>query len=220
MNSSNSTCPTQSLIFARCLAFVAAGCGLLAVFFLVSRLSARFQYGQGHAERPILAFVCWLMLAVLLHFAVLWIMLRDERRGLASAFEQRSCRWELAWLLLVFVGARVLLFDSNPIQEIDYARYLWDGAVLANGGNPYQYAPQELDTGEAHSPEIERLRRLRIRTSALLKTLPASITRKYPRFILHWRKVYLPFHTGLLRGACTGCVRSFCLRAWHRVTST
>lgn len=101
------------------------------------------------------------MLAVLLHFAVLWIMLRDERRGLASAFEQRSCRWELAWLLLVFVGARVLLFDSNPIQEIDYARYLWDGAVLANGGNPYQYAPQELDTGEAHSPEIERLRRLR-----------------------------------------------------------
>ncbi|RMG33326.1 MAG: DUF2029 domain-containing protein, partial [Methanobacteriota archaeon] len=33
---------------------------------------------------------------------------------------------------------------SSPILEDDYYRYLWDGAVSANGFNPYQYSPAEI----------------------------------------------------------------------------
>lgn len=36
----------------------------------------------------------------------------------------------------------MILISSEPILEDDYNRYLWDGAVTANGYNPYEYSPK------------------------------------------------------------------------------
>jgi alpha-1,6-mannosyltransferase len=58
--------------------------------------------------------------------------------------------------LLVFVlvaGAlmRLVLFCSTPILEDDFHRYFWDGAVTAQGINPYVHAPEDFLT-EPPSP--------------------------------------------------------------------
>ena len=44
------------------------------------------------------------------------------------------------------VGLRVLFVGTYPIYEDDYQRYLWDGAVVAKGLNPYAHAPAEVST--------------------------------------------------------------------------
>lgn len=46
-------------------------------------------------------------------------------------------------VVLVAVAAlgRLALVDSEPIQETDAYRYLWDGQVLAAGIDPYRHAP-------------------------------------------------------------------------------
>ena len=39
-----------------------------------------------------------------------------------------------------FIGVVIILF-SNPLFENDQYRYMWEGEVLVNGGNPYTQAP-------------------------------------------------------------------------------
>lgn len=48
-------------------------------------------------------------------------------------------------VLVVGVGLvmRVLFFGSDPILEDDHYRYLWDGAVTAEGHDPFRYTPQQ-----------------------------------------------------------------------------
>lgn len=51
------------------------------------------------------------------------------------------------WLWAVIcVGlfGRIILIPSQPVLEDDYYRYLWDGAVTANGCNPYKYSPLDV----------------------------------------------------------------------------
>lgn len=40
------------------------------------------------------------------------------------------------------------MISSTPILEVDFNRYLWDGAVTANGLNPYKYSPNEIQNIE------------------------------------------------------------------------
>jgi hypothetical protein len=50
---------------------------------------------------------------------------------------------------------RLLLFGTNPILEIDFYRYLWDGAVVANGFNPYSLSPDMVQ--QSAQPELQAL---------------------------------------------------------------
>lgn len=62
-------------------------------------------------------------------------------------------------LIVVFcIGllSRLILIPSEPILEDDFNRYLWDGAVTANGYNPFKYAPKtfsEQDTLNGFGPQ-------------------------------------------------------------------
>jgi hypothetical protein len=57
------------------------------------------------------------------------------------------------WIVLtVGLFSRLILIPSQPILEDDYYRYLWDGAVTANGCNPYMYSP--LDAMEQTNPDL------------------------------------------------------------------
>ncbi|MCF8412382.1 MAG: glycosyltransferase 87 family protein, partial [Melioribacteraceae bacterium] len=47
---------------------------------------------------------------------------------------------------------RILLSFSEPIQEDDFNRYLWDGAVMANFINPFEYSPKEVIDDEVANP--------------------------------------------------------------------
>ncbi len=51
-----------------------------------------------------------------------------------------SLRVVLFWAL----AARAAFLPSQPIYETDIYRYLWDGYVVSQGMNPYQYSPQDV----------------------------------------------------------------------------
>lgn len=44
---------------------------------------------------------------------------------------------------------RAVILPSQQIQEDDVYRYLWDGKVFANGINPFEYAPSEVNDFKA-----------------------------------------------------------------------
>lgn len=84
----------------------------------------------------------------------------------------------LTWLLLVGLAMRLMLLPSEPLLENDYLRYLWDGGVVAAGGNPFAHAPQSILEGAAP----DALQRLAGESQGLLE----SVT--YPEL----RSIYPP----------------------------
>ena len=51
-------------------------------------------------------------------------------------------------VLVLAALLRLTMFGSTPIQEDDHYRYLWDGALVARGINPYVHAPGDAAGGE------------------------------------------------------------------------
>ena len=49
----------------------------------------------------------------------------------------------LSWILVAYLVSRFLLFQTTPIFEDDYFRYLWDGQLLTKGFNPYLLSPAD-----------------------------------------------------------------------------
>ena len=70
-------------------------------------------------------------------------------------------RAALPVILLLGLGLRLLFFGSSPVYENDYKRYLWDGAVTAQGANPYEYSPAQIfeasQPGASSVPELAAL---------------------------------------------------------------
>ena len=62
----------------------------------------------------------------------------------------------LIFVVLVGLAMRLMMVPSMPALEDDFYRYLWDGAVTANGANPYAVAPGAALT-EAAPPAIRHL---------------------------------------------------------------
>ncbi|MGE0679409.1 MAG: glycosyltransferase family 87 protein, partial [Candidatus Binatia bacterium] len=61
-------------------------------------------------------------------------------------------------IILAFaVLFRVILLFSNPIQEDDFYRYLWDGKVVASGLNPYGIAPSAVEERRAGTQEYQKI---------------------------------------------------------------
>lgn len=94
-------------------------------------LSFSFVYGEGHAQRPILEFLCVWSLAWLA-----WLPL--TRRSVQARGPG------IGWVLGVALLARVILIPSQLILENDVYRYVLDGQVVLSGENPYRYSPREL----------------------------------------------------------------------------
>ncbi|MDB5342054.1 MAG: putative integral rane protein [Schlesneria sp.] len=69
-------------------------------------------------------------------------------------------RWLLAILWIGAVAFRLTLLLSDPIEEIDLYRYVWDGAVTNVGVSPFRYAPQQVLGSSADDPLPDDLNRL------------------------------------------------------------
>ena len=95
------------------------GACIAASSVALALLSRNFEHGEGFAARPIVAVVAVLLAAGAVHAAV---CLRAWRRPPP-----------LAVVLPVALLARLVLLPSQPIQEDDIYRYLWDGRVAASG---------------------------------------------------------------------------------------
>ena len=110
------------------LAFVSIGALLVLQQVFLRLIADHFFYEIDLAKAPIVPFVASQIIAGLVFLSLLRVIPRI-----------RPARATLVLMLLTGLLMRLLLFGTNPILEIDYYRYLWDGAVLAQGFNPYLF---------------------------------------------------------------------------------
>ena len=99
----------------------------------IAYLSLRFEFHAELRQRPILPVLGLLATAFVLHITSLRVILREPHDSATARH-----------VLLGGVLFRLILLPSYPIQEVDIYRYLWDGAVVASGHNPYRFSPQQV----------------------------------------------------------------------------
>ncbi|MBI5149910.1 MAG: hypothetical protein HZA28_03980 [Candidatus Omnitrophica bacterium] len=116
--------------------WIMAGLFFLGVNIKISLLSHSFIFGVSHAQRPIIEFLVYIYLAFLVYWLVLG-QLRENRSGRGVK------RFNLAWILIIGILARLVYFPSQLIQETDPYRYVWDGQMMLAKQNPYSLTPQE-----------------------------------------------------------------------------
>ncbi|MEM7124243.1 MAG: hypothetical protein AAF563_23390 [Pseudomonadota bacterium] len=106
------------------------GC-LLAGCLTLRLLSARFAWHLDVAW-PDIAITVALMMAMGGIYMLLPLLIRGTQAPVSR----------LLWLIVTAgLVMRLLFLGSAPIMEDDHYRYLWDGAVAAEGINPFRYAP-------------------------------------------------------------------------------
>jgi len=114
--------------------YVLALLGALSVALLIAIavMSSAFVYGRVPGWDDTLLFVSALSAAGLL-YSIAAVFLPDGR----------SSRRLLATVVALGFIARACFFGSTPVYEDDWHRYLWDGAVVSAGVNPYAASPAQ-----------------------------------------------------------------------------
>jgi len=81
---------------------------------------------------------------------------------------------------------RLALLPSHPVQEIDIYRYMWDGAVMLETGDPWKFSPAEVheSASETGPADMQQLTALRDSSLGIRKTLHrihySKLTTIYP----------------------------------------
>lgn len=133
------------------IGLAASGLVLLAASVLAVILPGRYLSELPVPELAIPVFVMAFCFAGLVFLCAVWAVYRLTQ-------EQQADHLILFWLIFaVGLTMRVVLFVSAPVLEDDYHRYLWDGAVTAEAGNPYRFSPDEIIDGQGSGPPYERL---------------------------------------------------------------
>ena len=116
-----------------------SGAALLAI----SLLAPQFRFGTTTPDHP------WELLGILILISgAAWFALASATRTLVrDALPTRD-------LLLAALGLGLVLrlvgFGDVTIYEDDWLRYLWDGAVLAEGHSPFTHSPATTLADPAH----------------------------------------------------------------------
>ncbi len=141
-------CPPQPrtvLVYWTGLAAVLTG---LAILLAAS--APAFGYLTDMRDLPALETAAGLVVAGLVALLVLPLIRQSVRAGMAND------RKLLMLILAMGLLFRLILLLSAPAFEDDYYRYLWDGAVTANGYNPYAVSPDEAQ-GDAYATSLQPL---------------------------------------------------------------
>jgi len=113
---------------------------MVIIHCLLMALSRGFDYDAALLTYPVISFVALEMLAGGIYLSLLWLIPRS-----------RVQPWLFVLVLGVGLVTRVTPLFSTPILEDDFYRYLWDGAVVAAGSDPYRYSPAEVLSADADS---------------------------------------------------------------------
>ena len=110
----------------------AVGLAALAAWSIgLTWLSGAFAYERDVLDKPVAMFVAMQVAAGVVYLlTLLALRRRPTTRGLLMA------------VIAVGLLMRLAQFGAVPVLEDDYYRYLWDGAVAAQGHNPYAYSPE------------------------------------------------------------------------------
>lgn len=74
-----------------------------------------------------------------------------------SQLRQAQGRWPFCFMIGLGFVMRLVWFGAPPPLEDDFYRYLWDGAVVAAGVNPYALSPEEIVRDAPAPPAIAAL---------------------------------------------------------------
>jgi hypothetical protein len=121
------------------VAWGAAGLLLLGAQLWLLALSPRFAYGSTALERPVVQLVALGVAAGGIYLALPWVIRATARPVRALPI----------WIFAIGLLMRLAMLPSTPILEDDFHRYLWDGAVVSRGLNPYTHAPSDATSGNA-----------------------------------------------------------------------
>jgi len=130
-------------------------------------LSWKFDSNVSSQDRPTLTMLVLFGCEFVGYFAALWLAVRLP-----------PSRWLVGGILSAACLFRGVLLPSVPMHEIDIYRYIWDGAVLADGVSPYRYSPQQVveaanDPAEIHDPTLQQLVDLQATSGSLNESLNA-----------------------------------------------
>lgn len=157
-----------------------------ALYGGVARLSRQFHFGSPEIERPIIWVLILFAAAFLVYLFAIWAAARAKQN-----------RWLLGVIVVSSLAFRITLLPSTPIQEIDIYRYLWDGAVLSKGVNPFRYSPQQVRDASAEQRLEQDLAQL-VRMRDSNPSLNAILNRiHYPQV----PTVYPPVSQAVFAGA-------------------
>jgi hypothetical protein len=78
-------------------------------------------------------------------------------QAVSSAPQPDAGRWLLVAIILSGLVMRLMWFGAPVPLEDDFYRYLWDGALTANGRNPYAVPPNQLAAAAIADPLVARL---------------------------------------------------------------
>jgi alpha-1,6-mannosyltransferase len=163
-------------------AWIMAGLVLVGLNLILLGLSPHLRYGTQPGS---LVYIVLVSVEVLASAVYLLRVCRSQGSSAPSV---------LVWILLVGLAMRVIMLFSTPILEDDFYRYLWDGAVVARGYNPYTYAPQAFlgQPGATDSPP-EALRELAVASGEIVGRINfPHLTTIYPPLaqgafaLAHW----------------------------------
>lgn len=132
--------------------------GLLiwSIFAWITWISSSFRYEIPNAERPILLVTTLWILSAILSLTALWLALKMTKPN----------RDFVIFTFLFSVAFRLIQLFSEPFQEIDNYRYMWDGIVLSKGHTPYRYSPYQVMYEPAAAEEQQQLRNIAFRHPA------------------------------------------------------
>lgn len=154
------------LYYSLCLACI--GSCLICIRFI----SEAFAVGTDTFSHPYILFVSVLSGAGLAWFSLIPLLKRWPFR----------CGG-IVWIgLIAGLFFRIIFWNSTPIYENDWNRYLWDGLVVSEGHNPYKYSPEIIYDLAPNAPEdVQALKDLSTRHSNIATAVNyADLTTIYP----------------------------------------
>lgn len=146
-----------------------AGGAQTVVYVVCFTLFEFCKFGTTGAQRPILAVLITLTISFVLYLLTLWMAVKKDAQ-------------QIALLIILFaVVFRLIMIFSQPFQEIDYNRYLWDGNSWQQGVNATKFSPSEVVQAKAQleageflieqlTPDLAKLVR-QCQTDAALSTI-------------------------------------------------
>lgn len=142
----------------------------------VAVAAERFDPGGDFGQRPFAPAVGILAACFLLYLLSLALVWKAPEHQVTARRQWRA-------VLVFAVLFRLVLWWSQPIQELDLYRYLWDGRVLAAGINPYRYSPAQVEAardGEPATPELATLASVLDRSPEVVKIFSLIDHRSVP----------------------------------------
>ena len=136
---------------------------LLAASVTQRQLAQDFPWGAPLDHHAVFALVATLVVAGGFYLLIPALIRRSGEAPVAA----------LAVILLVGLLMRLLLFGTEPALEDDSYRYLWDGALVVEGFDPYRYTPEQALTNhqipdhalaQEHHLAVERVNHPWLRT--------------------------------------------------------